>query len=184
MHILLASKSPRRKELLSRIFPEFEVVPPNVDEILPPKTPVCRIPELLSRRKAEALSEDYPDSLIIAADTVVIFENRCLGKPKDADDAFQMLRSLSGKAHRVITGCCIRQGGREHSFFEESLVYFYSLSDDEIIRYIETGEPMDKAGAYGIQGLGSLLVKKIEGDFYNVVGLPIARLNRELQAFR
>ena len=119
--------------------------------------------------------------IVIGADTVVILDGQVLGKPKDEDDAFQMLRAMSGKAHTVITGCAIIHNGRMTTFADHTRVEFYPLSDREILDYIATGEPFDKAGAYGIQGRGCVLVKRIEGDFFNVMGLPVARLKREME---
>ena len=165
--IILASKSPRRQELIRTITDDVEVRVSDVEEILP-----------------EAISpEDAPDRVVVGADTVVILDGQVLGKPKDREDAVRMLRALSGKTHTVVTGCSIICGEREVSFGDSTRVEFYPLSDREIDEYIVTGEPFDKAGAYGIQGRGSLFVKGIEGDFFNVMGLPVARLNRELKAF-
>ena len=129
------------------------------------------------------VAKDYPVDFVAGCDTVVVLEEEILSKPCDEEDAFQKLRTLSGKTHKVITGCALVKGERVHTFFEETLVEFYPLCDEEILRYIATKEPMDKAGAYGIQGAGSLFVKGIQGDYFNVVGLPVARLMRELKKF-
>lgn len=179
--IILASASPRRKELLTRVVPHFEIIPADIDENIPLGIDAEDAAEFLAVRKAMGI--DISDSLIIGCDTVVINENQILTKPKNKEDAFNMLRSLSGKTHRVITGVCLRYAKHTLSFCEKTAVEFFELSDDEINQYIATGEPMDKAGAYGIQGLGSLFVKSICGDFYNVVGLPIGMLKRKLQSF-
>ena len=181
--IVLASKSPRRQELIRNITEDFEVAVSPVEEILPEGTPLEEAPVYLSALKARAVAEERPDSIVIGADTVVILGDTLLGKPKDEKDAFRMLSLLSGKVHTVITGCCIIKNGEEKRFFETTRVEFYPLSDREIEEYIVTGEPMDKAGAYGIQGKGMLLVKGIEGDFFNVMGLPVGRLKRELDSF-
>lgn len=181
--IILASASPRRKELLRLIFPEFDIIPADVDETLPDGIDPEYAPIYLSEIKAKAICKEHPDALIIAADTVVISNGEILGKPTDKEDAERMLRSLSGKTHSVITGCCISSGKKLKSFFVKSLVTFYPLSDREIADYISTGEPMDKAGAYGIQGGAALFTEKIEGDYFNIVGLPVSRLNLELKNF-
>ena len=181
--MILASKSPRRQELISNITPHFEVVVSPVDEILPEGTLPEQAPVYLSRLKARAVAAEHPDRLVIGADTVVILDGKVLGKPRDEDDARRMLKLLSGRVHTVITGCCLISGGRERSFSQSTRVEFYELSDREIDEYIATGEPMDKAGSYGIQGRGMLFVKGIEGDYFNVMGLPVAMLSRELESF-
>lgn len=178
--IILASKSPRRQELLHNITDDFEVVVSTVDEILPKDIVPEEAPVYLSRIKAQAVAEGYPDRVVIGADTVVILDGEVLGKPRDHDDVVRMLCALSGKVHTVVTGCTILSGQRKSSFSDTTSVEFYTLTDREIEEYIATGEPFDKAGAYGIQGRGSVLVKRIEGDFFNVMGLPVGRLKREL----
>lgn len=180
--IVLASQSPRRRELMERITPDFEVCVSQVDEVLPEGITPEESPVYLARLKANDIAQNAPEKTVIGADTVVILDGEVLGKPLDAADAERMLRALSGKVHTVITGCCIKSNGRERCFGESTRVEFYPLSDSEIAAYIATGEPFDKAGAYGIQGYGSLLVKGIEGDFFNVVGLPVGRLKHELDA--
>jgi len=181
MKVILASASPRRQELLKRLYSEFEVFPAEIDESLPEDIGPEFAPMFLSAQKAESVATKFPDDLVIAADTVVVCDGVILGKPKDREDAEKMLRFLSGKTHKVITGCCILKGDKTTTFSEESYVSFYPLSDREIKEYVDSGEAFGKAGAYAIQGLGSLLVMKIEGDFYNIVGLPIARLKREIR---
>lgn len=177
--LVLASKSPRRQELLCRITEEFEVCATDADETLPLDITPWDAVLYLSKIKAEPLRN--PKDIIIGADTVVALDGEILGKPKDKADAKHMLKMLSGQKHSVFTGVTVFFGEkREVSFYEETKVCFYDLSDDEIDSYIDTGEPMDKAGAYGIQGYGALLVKKIAGDYFNVVGLPIGKLNRIL----
>ncbi len=183
MNIILASASPRRKELLGYAVKSFEVVPAEIDERLPRHIPAEKSAEYLAVKKAEHIAELYPESLVIGSDTVVIIDGEILGKPRDEADAERMLKLLSGKTHAVITGVCIIYGEKKKSFSEKTLVTFYPLSDEEIRGYIATGEPMDKAGAYGIQGAGCVLAEKINGDFFNVVGLPAARLRRELSEF-
>lgn len=181
LDIILASASPRRRELLSVITKDFRVFPSDAEEILPEGTEPLKSAEILSEIKAKALMGMYPDSLIIGADTAVILGEKILGKPKDCDDAFKMLKSLSGKTHTVITGCTLIYKEKTVSFTEKTEVEFFPLSDNEILEYIKTGSPFDKAGSYGIQDQGSLFVKRISGDFYNVIGLPIARLKREIE---
>ena len=178
--IILASKSPRRQELIGNITPDFTVVVSEVDEVLPEGIVPEEVPVYLAGIKAQAVAEKYPRDIVIGADTVVILDGEVLGKPRDAADAERMLTELSGRTHIVITGCAVIVNGKKRSFSEVTSVEFYPLSRKEIADYIATGEPFDKAGAYGIQGRGSVLVRRIEGDFFNVVGLPVARLKREL----
>ncbi len=182
MNIILASGSPRRKELLEQIgIKHYRVVTSDADESVDGPMDPARLVELLSQRKARAVRGKVEDGdLIIAADTVVSLEGQTLGKPRDEGAAFKMLSALSGNRHQVYTGVTVLQGDREVTVHEETAVIFRELEPEEIDRYIATGEPMDKAGAYGIQGRGALLVKSISGDYCNVVGLPIARLARVL----
>lgn len=176
--IILASKSPRRKELLSIITNEFEVRSADADETLPegisPADAVC----YLSKIKAEPLNNG--EDVVIGADTVVALDDMIMGKPSDDDDARRMLSMLSGREHSVFTGVTVLKGKKRSTFYCETKVRFYPLTEKNIDDYIATGECSDKAGAYGIQGFGSLLVEKIDGDYFNVVGLPVSRLYREL----
>ena len=181
MDIILASASPRRSELMRLISEQFEVIPADVEEILPDEISALNAAEYLARLKAQSVAADNPDALVIGCDTAVIVDDEVLGKPRDNDDAFSMLRKLSGREHSVVTGCALCLNGRIVSFSEETRVLFYKLSDDEILDYIATNEPNDKAGAYGIQGRGALLVKSITGDYFNVVGMPVSRLKREIE---
>lgn len=185
MNIILASQSPRRRELLERVgLKEFQVISPDVDERVEPGLSPAGMVEELSLRKARAAADKTgPDGLIIAADTVVALDGAVLGKPRDEADAFAMLSALSGREHRVYTGVTVLGGGRAATEHEETAVAFRALSPEEIRDYIATGEPMDKAGAYGIQGVGALLVQGIRGDYCNVVGLPLFRLGRMLSGF-
>ena len=183
MNVILASASPRRKELLGYIVPRFEIIPADVDEILPKEIPAEKSAEFLAVKKAEHISAQYPESIVIGSDTVVIVDGEILGKPADEADAYRMLKKLSGKVHTVVTGVCISKCEKKKSFSEATRVEFYPLSEEEIRGYIATGDPMDKAGAYGIQGEGCVLIKGIEGDFFTVMGLPAARLKRELAEF-
>jgi septum formation protein len=178
--LLLASASPRQRELLTQIGWQFNVIPANVEETVASGTPPEQMVAQLARKKAMSVFESYPQDTVLAADTVVSLEGHILGKPKNEEEAKAMLHLLSGREHTVYTGFCICRGSEVHCEVEHTLVEFYPLSDFEIDDYVRTGEPMDKAGAYGIQGRGALLVKKIDGDFYNVMGLPIGRINRIL----
>ncbi len=185
MKIILASQSPRRKELLDRMgIQDFETISPNVDESafhgLPPEELVRR----LSAEKAAAVAGKVgEDAIVIAADTVVALEGAVLGKPADELDAFKMLSALSGVRHQVYTGVTVCRGGEKQTAHEVTDVTFRELSEREIEDYISTGEPMDKAGAYGIQGYGALLIQGISGDYYNVMGLPVCRLSGMLARF-
>lgn len=176
--LVLASQSPRRRELLKYITEDFKAVSSDVDESLPDKILPADAVMYLSKIKAEPFAND--EDIVIGADTVVAVDDTILGKPCDVDDAKKMLKVLSGREHSVFTGVTIIAKGKTNSFFVETKVKFFELTDDEIESYISTGEPMDKAGAYGIQGYGSLLVEKIDGDYFNVVGLPVSRLNKEI----
>ncbi len=179
--IILASKSPRRKELLSLITDDFTVDSAEVDETLPSGIEPDKAVEYLSKIKARPFRKS--GKIVIGADTVVAIDGKILGKPKDKDDAFSMLKNLSGRQHSVFTGVTVIKNDKEITFSVQTKVKFYDLADDEIEAYISSGEPFDKAGAYGIQGSGSLLVEKIDGDYFNVVGLPISRLARVLREF-
>lgn len=181
LNIFLASGSPRRRELMHFITDNFEVCASDADETLPNDIAPHEAPEYLSEIKAAAAAKNHPDDVVIGCDTVVLIDGKILGKPSSDDDARIILRTLSGRTHEVVTGCTIIYKGTAHTFSETTLVEFYNLSEQEIDDYIATGEPSDKAGAYGIQGKGSLFVKSIKGDYYNVVGLPIASLSRKLK---
>lgn len=176
--LILASKSPRRKELLSIITKNFKVLSANTDESLPDGITPDKAVEYLSKIKALPFANE--NDTIIGADTVVAIDGKILGKPENDEDAFNMLTLLSGREHSVFTGVTVLSKGSEQTFSVETRVKFFDLTEDEIKNYIATGEPMDKAGAYGIQGKGSLLVEKIDGDYFNVVGLPISILNKHL----
>jgi len=183
MNMILASASPRRRELLAAAGYTFTIHAPDIDETIAPGTRPVDAARELACQKAEAVAALYPAACVIAADTIVVIDGEILGKPVDEADAARMLRQLSGREHTVITGVCIQKDTRQSAFAEQTQVQFYPLSDDEIARYVATGEPMDKAGAYGIQGRGAVLVQGIVGDFYNVMGLPIARVVRALENF-
>lgn len=183
MKIVLASASPRRRELLANIgIKDFTVCPAEGEEKAPAGLSPDELVMALSRAKAEEVAAKHPDALIIAADTIVYSDGRVLGKPHDASEASSMLRALSGRTHRVYTGVTLLSGETLLSEAECTLVRFRPLDDAEINAYIATGEPMDKAGAYGIQGMASLMVEGIEGDYFNVMGLPLCRLGKMLNA--
>ena len=163
---------------------EFNVAPANVSETVLHGTPPMQIVEQLSTRKAQAVAKLHPEDTVLAADTVVVFKGRILGKPKDDEAAKAMLKLLSGNVHQVYTGYAVISGKRFVCGHECTSVEFYTLSQSEIDAYVATGEPSDKAGAYGIQGRGALFVKRVNGDFYNIVGLPVAKIQRILEGLR
>lgn len=184
-NVILASASPRRRELLKQAGFEFEVIESQADENVAVKEPE-RLVEELARRKALAVAETLEgEALVISADTVVAADGEILGKPKDEEDAFRMLSGLQGRTHQVYTGVALvkKQTGKTEvsSFFEQTDVTMYPMGEEEIRGYIATSEPKDKAGAYGIQGRAAIFVKEIRGDYNNVVGLPIGRLYQELK---
>ena len=180
--MILASQSPRRKELLGFITSDFRIIPAVGEEIVPEGATPEETVLALSRQKAEEIFAEHKGETIVAADTIVAVDGEILGKPRDKQHAAEMLRKLSGRVHSVFTGVCVifADGSREN-FAEETKVEFYGLSEREIADYIATGDPMDKAGAYGIQEKGAANVKGIVGDFYNVMGLPVGRLARVLR---
>ena len=184
-HIVLASASPRRQELLRRMgITEFDVRVPETEEAYPEGLSPRQIVEYISREKADAAAKlCTPDEIVITADTMVFLDDQRLGKPADEADALRMLTALQGRHHTVCTGVTVRQGSRAVTGSEETEVIFRPASQRELLAYIASGEPMDKAGAYGIQGKGSLLVEGIRGDFFNVMGLPLLRLSRMLEQF-
>lgn len=178
MDIILASQSPRRRELLERMgVRDFRIVTPNIDEHMDRNLPPEELVRRISLEKALAVqAQEGNGPIIIAADTVVALDGAVLGKPADQLEAFKMLSTLSGCRHQVYTGVTVLRGEERYTVSEETTVTFRELTSEEIDRYIATGEPMDKAGAYGIQGYGALLVEGIQGDYYNVMGLPVCRL--------
>jgi len=174
--VVLASSSPRRRQLLDLIGIAHEVRPANIDETMRPREAPRRHAERLAREKASAIAKRDPDLITIGADTIVVVNRKVLGKPRDHADAARMLTMLSGREHMVITAVAVSRGRKLRSAVEEVRVRFRRLRDDEIEAYIATGEPMDKAGAYGIQGYGATIVERIEGDYFAVMGVPIVRL--------
>jgi septum formation protein len=184
-NLILASSSPRRKELLSILQIPFEVKASDVDETFHSELAPHEVVINLAERKAKHVSRNDSSSIVIGADTIVVAAGgEILGKPNNPTEAIEMLRKLSGSTHSVYTGVAIVSATRTTTFYEKTDVTFWELTDEEIHSYISTGEPYDKAGSYGIQGFGSTLVKRIAGDYFTVVGLPIARLVRELKPFR
>ena len=184
MKIVLASQSPRRKELLGRMGLEFVTQASKIDESAFDGLEARELVATLSREKAQWIARQLDgETLVIGADTVVVRDGAALGKPKDAEDAVALLLSLSGRDHQVCTGVTVCRGDRVLTQVEETQMTFRDLTETEVRQYVSTGEPMDKAGAYGIQGLGGLLVEGIRGDYSNVVGLPVCRLGQMLKDF-
>jgi septum formation protein len=180
VQVILASQSPRRRDLLNLIGITHTVRPADIDETpLPGERPLVVV-ERLARAKAARIAADASDALVIAADTIVVIDDHILNKPVDVHDARRMLRTLQGRRHDVYTAVCVTCDGREAAGVEDTGVWFRPLTDAEIDAYIATGEPMDKAGAYGIQGYGATIVERVDGDFFTVVGLPLVRLTRLL----
>lgn len=180
MRLVLASGSPRRRDLLESIGLGFEIRVPDVAEVRLPDEDPARFVERMAREKANAV--DAPGSVVIAADTVVVHRGKVLGKPGHPSEARSMLEALSGESHTVLTGLAVRTGDDVRTHVESSSVRFASLTTDEIARYVDTGEPMDKAGAYALQGLGAVFVESVTGSPSNVIGLPLAPLAQLLRA--
>jgi septum formation protein len=181
--LILASGSPRRKELLQQVHLSFEVKVSNIEETFDHSLSPEEIAVTLACQKANDVFQNNQDSIVIGSDTIVVFGDTVLGKPKDEDEARKILRTLSGKTHHVISGVAILSKEKQVSFYEKTAVKFWELTDSDIDFYIQSGEPMDKAGAYGIQEVGALFVKEIQGDYFSVVGLPLSRTVRELRGF-
>ena len=184
-HIVLASGSPRRQELLRNIgVTEFDIRVPRTEENFPAGLTPQQVVAYISREKADAASKlCTPEEIVITADTMVFLDEARLGKPADEADALRMLTALQGRRHTVCTGVTVRQGNHILTESEATGVFFRPAAESELRAYIATGEPMDKAGAYGVQGKGALLVERLEGDFFNVMGLPVLRLSRMLAQF-
>ncbi len=180
MHLILASASPRRKELLSLFGIPFTIRAADIDETMDPQRPPFDEVARVSRLKALAAPHETGD-LVIAADTIVVCEGRVLGKPRSEAEAMDMLRLLSGRDHQVMTGCTVLRDGQAETFTEVTDLHFRPLEENEIARYVASGEPMDKAGAYGIQGGAALFCQRMSGDYYNVMGLPVCRLGQTLK---
>ncbi len=182
-HLILASGSPRRKELLETAHLPFTIQKSSVHENISEEFSPAEVVEQLSLRKAKDVAKHNPDAVVLGSDTVVVYDGKILGKPADDQDAYETLLMLSGNTHHVYTGVAIVSGDEEICFHEATEVTFWNLTSEEIKDYVSTGESMDKAGSYGIQGLGSTLVNKIHGDYFSVVGLPLSRTVRELKKF-
>ncbi|PHL06875.1 Maf family protein [Enterococcus faecium] len=185
MKIVLASQSPRRKELLAHIVSEFEIEPADIDETpFPDEQPVDYV-RRMAEEKARTVWEqvEKEDHLVIASDTTVVLNQEIMGKPEDLADAEFMLKKLSGETHTVYTAVVLKTKEREERILAEAHVTFYPLTDEEIKRYLETGDYADKAGAYGIQNAASVFVKEISGDYYSIVGFPIGAVNQALKTF-
>lgn len=180
MNIILASQSPRRKELLGLFHIPFTVRVADIDETMDLTKPVADEVARVSCAKAEAVTRE-PDDVVIAADTIVVCDGQVLGKPADPEDACRMLRLLSGRDHQVMTGMTVLRGDKKLVCTEITDIHFRTLSEAEIRNYVATGEPMDKAGGYGIQGGAALFAQRMNGDYYNVMGLPVCRLAMLLQ---
>ena len=180
MSLILASASPRRKELLGLFHIPFEIRVADIDETMDPeKAPFDEVARV-SGLKAAALNA-APDDVVVAADTIVVCEGKVLGKPRDEADAVSMLRLLSGRDHQVMTGVTVRCGQNSRTFTEVTDIHFRELTEKEIRAYVASGEPMDKAGSYGIQGGAALFCTRMVGDYYNVMGLPVCRLGQVLR---
>lgn len=175
MKIVLASASARRKEILSMVCKDFDIRISNADESYSDEIPICNVAKILAERKAMSVPL-YGDEIVIGCDTVVICKDELMGKPKGRDDAIRMLEKLSKNTHSVISGICVRSRDKVFSESVESLVYMRNMSREEIEKYVDNEQPYDKAGAYGIQESAGAFVSRIEGDFYNIVGLPLCRL--------
>jgi septum formation protein len=181
--IILASASPRRKEILSKTKLPFEVQESNYEEDMSLDMSPTKLAEHLSFGKAKAVADKNKDAVIIAADTFIVYEDKLLGKPKTKEKAKEMLMMLNGKQHEIITGVTIIENEHSFSFHEIVKVFMEDMSEEDIDKYIATGEPLDKAGAYAMQLLGAIFIKKIEGEFYTAMGLPFKRLVSELKKF-
>jgi septum formation protein len=176
LRVVLSSRSPRRHQLLDLIGIAHDVVPADINESVRGRESPSRHAERLAREKAEAVAGSDPNLVAIGADTIVLIDGKILGKPTSAVDAGSMLSLLSGRTHKVVTAVAVARGNKVRSAVEQVSVKFRKLSDDEIDAYIATGEPLDKAGAYGIQGYGATIVERIDGDYFAVMGLPLVRL--------
>ncbi|MDD4068988.1 MAG: Maf family protein [Candidatus Izemoplasmatales bacterium] len=181
MKLILASNSPRRQELIKLLDLNYESISPNIEEVNDPSLTHEELVMDLAFQKALAVFKNRKNDLVLGFDTLVIIDDLILGKPKNEEEAKFFLQTLSGKTHRVLTGCAIIKKGYSKSFYTQSLVTFWDLTESEIEEYIKTKEPMDKAGAYGIQDHGARFVKSISGDYFTIVGFPVSRVYQELK---
>ena len=182
-HTILASQSPRRRELLNLMGIPFTTVNPNVDEVINPELTLENAIEELAYKKALDVLNRHPEANIISADTIVVCDNEVIGKPANEEDAIRMLKQLSGKKHEVITGVCLLSTEKELRFHTKTIVEFFDYDDEFVKAYVASKVQLDKAGAYGIQDKGALLIKGIEGDYYTVMGLPIGEVYQALKKF-
>lgn len=179
--LILASRSPRRKQLLELAEVDFEIVVKETDESFPDHLPVEEVPVYIARKKALDVQAEYPGRKILAADTIVTLDEAIIGKPVDRDDAIAILKKLSGRVHQVITGVVILEQGHEIAFSDQTEVEFYPINDEQLAYYVDRYQPFDKAGAYAIQEwIGAIAIRRIDGCFYNVMGLPVSRVVRHL----
>lgn len=181
--VILASESPRRRELMSSLGLNYMTASARIEEYLDASLSVEEAVMQVAEAKATAVQQQYPNDIILGADTIVVVDDEIMGKPKNDEDAKRMLEKLSGREHRVLTGVAILRKEEKELFVEETKVYFYDFDESILAWYLGTKESKDKAGAYGIQGKGSVLVRRIEGDYYNVVGLPLAETYRRLRKY-
>ena len=179
--IILASQSPRRRELMMLLNTPFSSENPQIDEVVDPALPIQKAVEKIAVDKAQDVFNRHPNAIVIGSDTVVVIDDEVLGKPKDDEDAIRMLKLLSGKTHKVITGVCMISEHEKIVFHSQAKVTFYPLDEALIKSYVASSLPMDKAGAYGIQDRGALFIESIQGDYYTIMGLPIAEVNRRLK---
>ncbi|MGC6770107.1 Maf family protein [Enterococcus sp. LJL128] len=180
MKVILASQSPRRQQLLKRLLPNFEVEAAAINEAVPPNMLPENYVQKMAMDKAQCIFKKHPEAKVIGCDTIVAVENEIIGKPTSREHAFEILKKLSGQTHQVYTAVVVMEEGKTVSMLVPADVTFYQLTDEEINQYLDSGEYMDKAGAYGIQEQGALFVKEIKGDYYTIMGLPIASLSRLL----
>lgn len=181
MKIILASNSPRRTEILKLAGINHQVITSNVIEVVNNQLSPTNVVQDLASQKALSVAKEHPTDLVIGADTVVVINDEILGKPHSEQEAYDMVSKLAGQTHEVITGVCVVNGNRVETFAEHTYVTFYPMTDSEIHEYITREQVYDKAGAYAIQGIGCRYIKKIDGDYYNVMGLPISKLYHYLQ---
>lgn len=181
--IILASQSPRRREILDLLQIKYKVEVSDIDETRDTSLPIQHQIMDVAKRKAEAVFKHHPKSIIIAADTIVYMNGQVFGKPKDQAHAHAMITTLQGACHQVITGVCIMDSTQSHCFYSSASVYFAQMSDAEIMEYIKTDEPYDKAGGYAIQGLAGKYIQRIDGDYYTIVGLPLHLVYEVLKRF-
>lgn len=180
--MILASQSPRRKQLLQMAGYDFKVVPAHIDEDNVPQLSIDEYPQYLAKQKAMVIKKQFPNELIIAADTIVVLKGRIINKPKDEDEAIRMLQDLSGNRHVVISGVCVSKGNKAIVFNDKTDVYFAKIDTSEIAHYVKKYKPFDKAGAYGVQEwMGLVGIEKIEGSHYNVMGLPVHKVYRAIR---